>query len=205
MKALSLITSLLIFGCGLLVPTSTAACSRVRPFTLDELFDNAEIIVRATAVTYAKPPDDSGLMTTGEADSTIQFRVEETLRGKDVPLLIILHGYLNSRDDFNDVSVPYMFVRPGGRRGSCFANTYKEGAQFLLFLKKTKAGYTSNISALGPTNEQLHSDDDSWLLWAKDHLKSLEKKETGPGFQLTSPKTTLILRWLRVEIDFAFG
>jgi hypothetical protein len=72
--------------------------------------------------------------------------------------------------------VPYMFVRRLGRRGSCFANTYKEGAQFLLFLKKTKDGYTSNISALGPTNEQLRSDNDEWLIWVRNHLKSLELK-----------------------------
>jgi hypothetical protein len=66
--------------------------------------------------------------------------------------------------------VPYMFVRPLGRRGSCFANTYKEGAQFLLFLKKKGDLYTPNISALGPTNEQLHSDTDAWLLWVRNHL-----------------------------------
>jgi hypothetical protein len=145
------------------------------PFTLDELFDNAEVIVRATAVGYNKPPDDPRFITTGEADSTIEFRIEEKLKGKDVPDTITLNGYLSDKDDFNEMPVPYMFVRPYGRRGSCFANTYKEGAQFLLFLKKTKDGYTPNISALGPTNEQLHSDNDAWLVWVRDHLKSLEK------------------------------
>jgi len=176
-RASSVILSLLILGCGLLIPaTISRACSRVQPFTLDELFDDAEVIVRVTAVKYAKPPGDPNLMTTGEPDSTIEFKVEEKLRWRDAPDTIVLNGYLSDRDDFNEMPVPYMFVRRLGRRGSCFANTYKEGAQFLLFLKKTKDGYTSNISALGPTNEQLRSDNDEWLIWVRNHLKSLELK-----------------------------
>ena len=156
-----------------LIPMSASqACSRSQPFTLDELFDNAEVIVRATAVRYAKTPGDPRFMTTGVPESTIEFRVEEKLRGKNIPDKIVLNGYLSDLDDFNDVPVPYMFVRPGGRGGSCFANTYKEGAQFLLFLRKSGNRFTSDISALGPTNEQLHSKEDPWLVWVTDHLKT---------------------------------
>ena len=44
------------------------------------------------------------------------------------------------------------------------ANSYRRGGQFVLFLKKTKAGeLTVNWYALAPVNEQLHSDDDPWL------------------------------------------
>jgi len=87
-----------------------------------------------------------------------------------MPANIVLNGYLTDRDDFNDVPLPYRFVRPGGRAGSCFANSYKEGAQFLLFLKRSGAGYTTNISALGPTNEQLQGPQDLWLKWVKAYL-----------------------------------
>lgn len=193
-RVLSVIASLMMLGCGLLIPAAnTQACRRARPFTLDELFDSAEVIVRATAARYAKPPDDPNTFTTGEPDSTIEFQVEEKLRGKDVPDTIVLNGYLSKSDDYNELPVPYMFVRRLGRRGSCFANTYKEGAQFLLFLKKTKAGYTPNISALGPTNEQLHSDSDNdeWLIWVRDHLKSLEQKGNESGLFRSAA-----LRWL---------
>lgn len=176
-RIVSVMTPLALIGCLLLAhPVSSRACSRIQPFTLDELFDNAEVIVRVTAVKYAKPPDDPNIVTTGEPDSAVEFKVEERLRGKDVPRTIVLNGYLSDRDDFNELPVPYMFVRRLGRRGSCFANTYKEGAQFLLFLKKTKDGYTPDISALGPTNEQLRSDNDEWLVWVRNHLKSLEAK-----------------------------
>jgi hypothetical protein len=170
----------------------------MKPFTLDELFDNAEVIVRVTAVKYAKPPDDPNIITTGEPDSIIEFKVEEKLRGEDVPDTIVLNGYLSNRDDFNEMPVPYMFVRPYGRSGSCFANTYKEGAQFLLFLKKRKDGYTPNISALGPTNEQLHPDKDEWLIWVRNHLKSLDKK--GKESALFGRD---VLRWLRGALTAA--
>ena len=44
-RVLSVIISLMLLGCGLLIPVANSqACSRVRPFILDELFDNAELI-----------------------------------------------------------------------------------------------------------------------------------------------------------------
>jgi hypothetical protein len=162
--------------CSLSTPAiNVNACSRGGAFTFSELFDNADVIIRATAVQYAKPPDNPNMKTSGEPDSTVQFKVEEILRGKDLPDRIVLNGYLSDKDDYNDMAVPYTFVRPNGRRGSCFANTYRQGGQFLLFLKKSDKTYTPNISALGPTNEQLRSENDPWLEWVKNHLKTVEK------------------------------
>ena len=160
---------------------SASACSRLKgPFSFNELFV-ADVIVRATAVKYVVAPDPyTG--TTGVPESTIEFKVEEVLKGENVPETIVLNGYLSDRDDYNDVEVPYKFVRPGGRAGSCFANTYKEGAQFLLFLKKNEESYTPNISPLGPTNEQLRGSDDEWLQWVKEYLKTHERKESKVGF-----------------------
>jgi hypothetical protein len=161
---------ILISATALIPLTSVKGCQRDKPFTLDELFNRAEVIVRATAVKYAKAPNQQ-YMTTGVPDSTIEFRIEEKLRGgAELPETITINGYLDNYDDFNEVPVPYMFVRPNGRHGSCFANTYKQGAQFLLFLKKSGDTFTPNISALGPTNEQLHSDKDAWLVWVRNHL-----------------------------------
>jgi hypothetical protein len=150
-------------------PVSGAvACSRMYEFRLGELF-NADLIVRATAVRYIVSPDPD-VRTTGVPASTVEFKTEEKIWGVDVPDTIVLNGYLTDRDDFNDVPLPYRFVRPGGRAGSCFANSYKEGAQFLLFLKRSGSGYTTNISALGPTNEQLQGREDPWLKWVKAYL-----------------------------------
>lgn len=66
---------------------------------------------------------------------------------------------------------PYTFVRRGGRAGSCIANTYKRGAEFLLMLAKTDRGFTVNWYALGPVNEQLRSSEDPWLRWVRNEVK----------------------------------
>jgi hypothetical protein len=175
---------------SLLVPfVNTTACSRGGPFSFNELFDHADLIVRATAVKYAKAPADPNMRTTGRPDSIVEFKVEEVLRGKDAPKSISLNGYLSDKDDYNEMPIPYTFVRPTGRSGSCFANTYKQDAQFLLFLKNVDGKYTSNISALGPANEQLRPDNDAWLQWVKDYLKKEAKPKqqsqlNQPGWQL---------------------
>ena len=107
-------------------PPAASACSRVKPFSFDELFV-AEVIVRATAVRYVADPSTQ---TADASDRAIEFNVEEVLRGRNVSAKIILSGRLTDEDDYNEVQVPYDFVRPGGRGGSCFARNYKEGAQF---------------------------------------------------------------------------
>jgi hypothetical protein len=62
-----------------------------------------------------------------------------------------------------------MFVRPGGRAGSCFANSYRRDAEYLLFLKKLKGGeFTVNWAALAPVNEQIRSAEDPWLIWVRE-------------------------------------
>src|ERR1044071_1453622 len=174
-------TILLLIGGYALLPAMPAnACSR-GPLSFSELFV-ADAIVRVTAVKYSAEPKDPNIVTTGVPDSTVEFKVEEILKGDGVAESLMLNGYLSSKDDFNDTPVPYRFVRSNGRAGSCFANTYKQGAQFLLFLKKTEKGYTSDISALGPTNEQLHSATDPWLLWVKVRLNPCGKLQEQDEF-----------------------
>jgi hypothetical protein len=124
----------LVVGLTIVGTVSAAACSRVGPFSFDELF-TADVIVRAAAARYVVQPDPN-MRTTGVPESQVEFDVREVLSGDFGEKTIILKGYLSDRDDFNDVKVPYTFVRPMGRSGSCYANTYKQGADFLLFLEK---------------------------------------------------------------------
>jgi hypothetical protein len=175
--------TLLLLGIGyaFVSISSVNACQRLGAFSFDELFA-ANIIVRVTAVKYVVNPDASKIMIKGAPDSTVAFKVEEILKGADVPESIELNGYLSSTDDFNDTSVPYKVVRPGGRAGYCIATNYKQGSQYLLFLKKTDNGYTPNISPLGPTNEQLKSETDPWLIWVKVRLNPCGKLYTQDSF-----------------------
>jgi len=102
-----------------------------------DMVSQAELILRVAAVDYASPPPGN-IRTTGVPDTKVRFTVMEVVKGTYDSREITLAGYLDSRDDWNDRPAPYDFVRPGGRRGSCFANTYRTGAQFLLVLKKNK-------------------------------------------------------------------
>ena len=146
-------------------------CSLTHDVSSTEMVKNADAIVRATAVEYVKPPRRFfPVWTSGEPDTTVRFKVLEVIRGT-MPSELILPGYLGDSDDFND-HAPYRFVRPGGRHGSCYANTYRVGAQFLLILqKKTSGEFTVNWYGLGPVNEQLHSSSDPWLLWVREQAK----------------------------------
>jgi hypothetical protein len=141
-------------------------CSRFGPVDPVEMAVKADLIIRATATGYALPPSDPSSFTTGTPDAVVRFKVEERIKGPDVPSLE-LFGYLKNENDYNDQAVPYDFVRPGGRSGSCFANTYRRGSEYLLVLKWSGEAYTADWYALGPTNEQLHDSTDPWLIWIR--------------------------------------
>jgi hypothetical protein len=136
---------------------SAGACSRVNPMpAVDQLVARADAIVVATAARYEIQPAQPG-------NGLIEFDVEEILSGHPQPIVRI-DGRLVARDDFNDKTPPYTFVRPAGRHGDCHASEYREGGRFLLLLKQSRDGsLTPYWEALAPTNEQLHGPDDPWL------------------------------------------
>jgi hypothetical protein len=147
------------------------------------LIGKADAIVRVEVLGYATPPANPDIWTTGLPDSTVHFRVIEVLRGVDISDLV-LSGYVVQRDDFNDQPSPYPSVRPGGRSGSCYANSYRDGAQYLLFLRKTGTGELSvNWAPLAPVNEQLHSSEDLWLIWVRQQVKQLKETSTYESFR----------------------
>jgi hypothetical protein len=145
-------------------------CSRLTPVSSVDMTREADVILRAIADRYDIAPKKPNVVT-DMPDSTVHFHVLEVIRG-DAYTDLILPGYLSDKDDFNDHSSPYTFVRPGGRHGSCVANTYRSGAQFLLLLKRNQSGeLTAKWYALGPVNEQLHSTNDPWLLWVRAEVR----------------------------------
>jgi len=176
--------SLLGVVLALSVADEAISCSLLRAPSSVEMVAGAELIVRATAVEHAVVPgmirNGREVRTTGVPDSRIRFRVESVIKGKYEAADLVLPGYLSDQDDWNDQPVPYGMVRSNGRSGSCFANTYRQGGQFLLVLKRaptvaavfsSDTAYTVNWYALGPVNEQLRSLDDPWLQWVRDQLK----------------------------------
>jgi hypothetical protein len=145
------------------------ACSVIGRISGKTMFSQAEVIVRAKAVNYAIAPSRS-------VQGMIRFQILETLRGS-AGNEVVLPGELVNTDDWNDQPVPYDFVRPMGRGGSCYASFYRDGGTFLLFLKKDKDGRLSTAwYPLGPANEQLKSDTDPWLLWTRNQQRELDQK-----------------------------
>ena len=187
------VTLLLTFGYSLLALTLQVIACQAVPLAPSQLSTNADVIVRATAVRYAKAPE--GNLTSGLPNSTVEFRVEEILKGENVPATLVINGYLSDKDDFNDRPVPYNFIRPGGRSGSCIANSYKKGTEFLLFLKMKEGKLTPYWAALTPVNEQLRSSDDPWLQWVRDYLKT-QKEEGAKAQRLPNLLIVKVFEWL---------
>jgi hypothetical protein len=178
LKATCFTLSLFLTASVLIAPATVLACRAPRP-SATAMVSRADMIVRAAAGDYFKAPVGDVRSLNEPSDASIEFKVKEILRGEDIPSTITLNGYLTRRDDFNDGPIPYDFVRPGGRGGSCSAYEYAQGAEFLLFLKKVDGNFTIRWYALAPTNEQLHSADDRWIVWVRGQLKS---SETKPSF-----------------------
>lgn len=163
MKRLLLLLNASLLLCG----STTLACQRFGPIVPEEMVARADLIVRATAVEYAK--------SSSSADAVVQFgrirfRVDQVVKGHYTSGDLVLRGYLVDTDDFNNEPVPYRFVRPDGRRGSCFADNYTREGEYLLIMKLYDGSYTIGWYALGPTNEQLHSADDPWFKWVANEV-----------------------------------
>ena len=156
------------------MPAPGLACSVVTPHPPLAPIDyvrNAQIIVRAVASEYAfrPPPRDAYEPPTGRPSARIAFTVLEVLKGSG-PRVIVLPGFLSDADDFSDRPVPRLSARSTSG-GSCYADFYKTGGEFLLLLKRDEAGaFTARWAALTPVNEQLRGANDPWLAWVRRTL-----------------------------------
>lgn len=162
----------LLVGGVLLTPVTADACSAPSPPSPRSFVISADAIVRVTAVRLAR-------------GKGVEFRVEEVLKGEDFPQRLIFNGSISERDDYNDRPVPYDFVRLDGRGGMCFAYEYRQGAQYLLLLKKQKGTLTPYWIPFAPANEQLRSADDPWVVWVKGQLKWAENASELERLQLS--------------------
>ncbi|CAF3400296.1 unnamed protein product [Rotaria socialis] len=156
-------------------------CSITTKTKTTELISNAHTIVRARVIGYENPPAEPNHRYMGIPESVIKFEIEEQIKGAEIlPNILWVNGYLSNNDDYNDHPPPYRRVRPNGRTGSCIANTYKQGAEYLLFLNDR---YSPYWDALTPVNEQLHSpsSEDRWLRWVKKQVVSSSSNRVHPS------------------------
>jgi hypothetical protein len=158
-----LITPLLFLSYVLIIcPTNGRACN-APVISPDATVRSANVIVRGVPIEFI-------------GNEGIKFKILEVLKGNDVPATLIIKGSLSKRDDYNERPVPYWHVRPSGS-APCYAYGYKENAEFLLLLKEQDGKLTPYWYPLAPTNEQLRSGNDPWLVWVRNFLELQKKKE----------------------------
>jgi hypothetical protein len=163
MKNLSVIFVLL------LITSPSNACTVRKIDAPDVLILRADAIYRANANEYVVP-----INTNSQAKSPlVTFVILETIKGPSKKS-IQFPGALTQLNDKNDMAAPYDFVRPAGRRGNCFATTYKLGQEYLLFIK----GGTPYWSRLAPTNEEVAGKTDAWVVWARQNTARLTRNLT---------------------------
>lgn len=134
------------------------------------LIADATVIVRARAVGADSSPSSGATVSAAR----VRFERLEILKATDsVPLFLMVNpAALIDQDEFNPRPVPYAIVRPSGLRGTCYATTYRRGAEYLLFMSRQADGIlTPYWAPLMPTNEQLHGATDPWLLWVRAHRR----------------------------------
>lgn len=159
------VLTVLIFA-GFAVPAWPCSWAGPGPPAREELVRQSDVIVRAR---IDQVHDDPGAR---QALILVRFTVAEVIKGSLAASDVATQGYLENRDDFNEGPVPYDMVRPGGRHGNCVAEVYRQGAEYLLLLKRRDSAspalqLTPYWAALRPTNEQLRGDSDLWLLWVR--------------------------------------
>lgn len=156
------------------IATPGFPCSVTRIPSAAELVNEAEAIVltKAEGLAIQKGHSDSF----GGSDTQVRFRVVEILKGTVPAGIIEFSGVLTQQDDRNDRPVPYDFIRPSGRHGNCVALEYRQGAEYLLLLKRSSNqaalpdALTPYWAALAPTNEQVFGSADRWVAWVRKTL-----------------------------------
>jgi hypothetical protein len=170
------ISTFVLLGAVFIPVRPASPCSLEAPVPApDILVRTADVIVRARAEAIVPGPPHP-VMPAG-APTDVRFTVLEVLKGSVASGPLGFSGVAGTRNDPNDHPVPYSFVRPGGRRGNCFALEYWIGAEYLLLLKRTEprspdaGNLTPYWAALGPVNEQLFGGaDDPWCVWVRREL-----------------------------------
>ena len=137
--------------------------------------DEADGIYRLRALEYAPGGRKPEQAFRPWPETRGRLRVLETLRGQRLEVLQVPGG-LVGHDDVNAHPPPYDIVRRAGRRGNCFAVSYRTGRQYLLFQR----GGTPYWAPLSAATEQVSGPQDPWVSWVRQALKSRPLRADAP-------------------------
>ena len=128
---------------------------------IDRVIRESETVVRAQVVASESP---------GRTDpGRITLRVLEVLKGSYDRPFVTVPGQIRDYRSDPGRRPPYEQIDCVGRApgcAGCFAQSYKDGAQYLLLLK----GGTPYWAPLSPTNEEVSGPHDPWVVWVKRQL-----------------------------------
>ncbi|MDE2796546.1 MAG: hypothetical protein OXL34_17155 [Gemmatimonadota bacterium] len=126
---------------------------------IENMVQESEVVVRAVAMDSTQTLDGR---------SYVRFQTTEVVVGSFGEAEFTLTGHFVDEDGFNTLSVPYQLGRPAG--GSCHAEHYRQGGEYLFLLKSPWGYLTPYWIPLGPTNEQIRGAGDPWLQWVREQL-----------------------------------
>ena len=127
-----------------------------------EMVAQSDVILLAE-VTGSTPgsPDKSGL---------VALRVLELLKGSFSAKTLTVEGQVNLELTAPGVKGPVPYTEldctRAGLCGGCYARDYRDGARYLLFLKRGELYW----APLAPANEEVAGPDDPWVAWTKQQL-----------------------------------
>ena len=156
----------LLVAATILAGVQSAFACRGAPGDPRLLVSDADVIVRARVWRQTDAPASP---SPPWAETSIRLGVVDVLKG-EVQFTVDVSGALANHPDMNDLPVPYVMVRPGGRAGACFARSYQRDGEYLLLLKKVNGTLTPYWAPLGATNEQITGADDPWVAWVRQQL-----------------------------------
>ena len=159
------LTKVFLLAAGALVGSAAdvwtvhACTAMLKP--IEQVIRDSDAIVRAQVV--ASEPR-------GRTDpGRITLRVVEVLKGSYDRPFVTVTGQIRGYPSDPARRPPYEQIDCVGRVpgcANCFAQSYKDGARYLLLLK----GGTPYWAPLSPTNEEVSGPDDPWVVWVKRQL-----------------------------------
>jgi len=142
-----------------------------------------QVIREAEVILLARAMEPAPWMRT--SGGIVVLRALDVLKGSyDRPFVSVIGQIGDYRTD-PARRPPYEQIDCMGRVpgcGSCFAQSYKNGAHYLLLLK----GGTPYWAPLSPTNEEVSGPADPWVLWVKRQLEGRSLAPLAPWDLLPS-------------------
>ena len=164
----SITVALLFVLCLNLFSLVSSACSLADGYLPPPNYDlvkESDAILLAEAVKF----NNTYVETQWGPSTTFTFKIIEAIKGGYTQGSFVHSGvntYLGGTDE-ND----FGGVRPGAGRGACNAYDYQVGKRFLLFVNKTKEGWSISGAPFSRINEEVSDNNSPWVNAVRHYVR----------------------------------